>query len=136
MAMVKANGYGHGFELATEAALEGGATWLGVSSPAEALQAVPYGVPVLNVGATPERLYRAMLEAGVELTVFDAESVESLARAAAESGRRARIHVKIDTGMNRLGAHAGDIYSLRQALQAAIRNVEVAGIFTHFADSE
>jgi alanine racemase len=136
MAMVKANGYGHGFELASAAALEGGATWLGVSSPAEALQAVPLGAPVLIVGATPERFYPAMLDAGVELTVFDAESVESLAQAAAEAGRRARVHVKIDTGMNRLGAHAADIESLCQALQAARRNVEVAGIFTHFADSE
>ncbi len=136
MAMVKANGYGHGYELATAAALEGGATWLGVSSPAEALQAVPFGVPVLIVGATPDRFHPAMLEAGVELMVFDAESVESLARAAAETGRRARVHVKIDSGMNRLGAQATDLERLRRALQAAGANVEIAGIFTHFADSE
>ena len=136
MAMVKANGYGHGFELATAAALEGGATWLGVSSPAEALQAVPFGVPVLVVGATPDRFYPAMLDAGVELTVFDAESVESLARAAAQAGRRARVHVKIDSGMNRLGAQVADLEPLRRALQDARDNVEITGIFTHFADSE
>jgi alanine racemase len=136
MAMVKANGYGHGFELTAAAALEGGATWLGVSSAAEALQAVPFGVPVLIVGATPDRFYPEMLEAGVELTVFDAESVESLARAAAEAGRRARVHVKIDTGMHRLGAQETDLAPLRRALEAAGANVEIAGIFTHFADSE
>ncbi|HEX4538758.1 MAG TPA: alanine racemase [Acidimicrobiales bacterium] len=136
MAMVKANGYGHGFELATAAALEGGATWLGVSSPAEALQAVPFGVPVLVVGATPDRFYPAMLDAGVELTVFDAESVESLARAAAHAGRRARVHVKIDSGMNRLGAQVADLEPLRRALQDARDNVEITGVFTHFADSE
>jgi alanine racemase len=136
MAMVKANGYGHGFELASVAALEGGATWLGVSSPAEALQAVPFGAPVLIVGATPDRFYPAMLEAGVELTVFDAESVESLAHAAAQARRRARVHVKIDTGMNRIGARAADIESLGRALHSARANVDIAGIFTHFADSE
>jgi alanine racemase len=136
MAMVKANGYGHGFELATAAALEGGATWLGVSSPAEALQAVPFGVPVLVVGATPDRFYPAMLDAGVELTVFDAESVESLARAAAHAGRQARVHVKIDSGMNRLGAQVADLEPLRRALQDARDNVEITGVFTHFADSE
>jgi len=136
MAVVKANGYGHGFELASAAALEGGATWLGVSSPTEALQAVPFGAPVLILGATPDRFYPQMLEAGVELTVFDAESVESLARAAAQAGRQARVHVKIDTGMNRLGARATDIESLRRALHATRANVAVAGIFTHFADSE
>jgi alanine racemase len=136
MAMIKANGYGHGFELAAAAALEGGATWLGVSSPAEALQAAPFGVPVLIVGATPDRFYPAMLEAGVELTVFDAESVESLARAAAQAGRLARVHVKVDSGMNRLGAQATDLEPLRRALEAARDIVEIAGIFTHFADSE
>lgn len=136
MAMVKANGYGHGAELATTAAIEGGATWLGVSSTAEALQAVPFGLPVLIVGATPNRFYPAMLEAGVELTVFDAESVESLASAAANVGRRARVHVKIDTGMNRLGAQTTDLEPLRRALESARGEVEIAGIFTHFADSE
>jgi alanine racemase len=136
MAMVKANGYGHGFELAAAAAIEGGATWLGVSSPAEALQALPFGVPVLIVGATPDRFYPAMIEAGVELTVFDAESVESLARAAAQAGRRARVHVKIDTGMHRLGAQETDLEPLRRALEAGRADIEIAGIFTHFADSE
>ncbi|HEY1635386.1 MAG TPA: alanine racemase [Acidimicrobiales bacterium] len=136
MAMVKANGYGHGFELAAAAAIAGGATWLGVSSPAEALQALPFGVPVLIVGATPDRFYPAMVEAGVELTVFDAESVESLARAAAQAGRRARVHVKIDTGMHRLGAQETDLEPLRRALEAGRADIEIAGIFTHFADSE
>jgi alanine racemase len=136
MAMVKANGYGHGFELATAAALEGGATSLGVSSPAEALRALPFGAPILIVGATPDRFYPQMLEAGVELTVFDAASVEALAHAAAETGRRARVHVKIDTGMNRLGARATDIESLRRSLQATSGKVQIVGIFTHFADSE
>jgi alanine racemase len=136
MAMVKANGYGHGFELAAAAAIEGGATWLGVSSPAEALQALPFGVPVLIVGATPDRFYPTMIEAGVELTVFDAESVESLARAAGQAGRRARVHVKIDTGMHRLGAQETDLEPLRRALEAGRADIEIAGIFTHFADSE
>ena len=136
MAMVKANGYGHGADLATTAAIEGGATWLGVSSTAEALQAVPFGLPVLIVGATPDRFYPEMLEAGVELTVFDAESVESLASAAAKVGRRARVHVKIDTGMHRLGAQPTDLQPLRRALETAGDYVEIAGIFTHFADSE
>jgi alanine racemase len=136
MAMIKANGYGHGTAIAAEAALAGGATWLGVSSPEEALEAVRFGAPVLNVGWSNPSTYLELVEAGVELTAWDAETVESLARAASAAGRPARVHAKIDTGMGRLGARPEQLGGLLEALAKNSDRVELAGVYTHFADSE
>lgn len=136
MAMVKANGYGHGLETAAEAALAGGATWLGVSSPEEALQAVRFDAPVLNVGWSNPSMHVDLVSAGVHITVWESGAVESVAQAAAEAGRRARIQVKIDTGMGRLGARPEWLEEVRSALAAHSAHVDVTGLFTHFADSE
>lgn len=136
MAMVKANGYGHGLETAGEAALEGGATWLGVSSAEEARQALRFGAPVLVVGWTDPADHDELVSAGVHVTVWDAEAVEALAAAAGRTGRQARAHVKIDTGMGRLGARPERLPELERVLAAHASEIDVAGLFTHFADSE
>jgi alanine racemase len=136
MAMVKANGYGHGLGIAAEAALAGGATWLGVSSPEEALEAVQFGAPVLLVGWSNPSSHLQLVSAGVDITVWDADAVTSVARAASEAGRPGRVHVKIDTGMSRLGARPDQLGELRRALVEHSAHLELAGVFTHFADSE
>jgi alanine racemase len=136
MAMVKANGYGHGLSIAAEAALAGGATWLGVSSPEEALEAIGFGVPVLNVGWSNPSTHLDLVSAGVDITVWSPEDVESLARAALQAGRPARVHVKIDTGMGRLGARPEELGALRRVLSEYADRIELTGIYTHFADSE
>ncbi|MFN2568096.1 MAG: alanine racemase [Candidatus Dormibacteria bacterium] len=137
MAMIKANGYGHGALLAARAALEGGAAWLGVSSAEEALQIRAGGIdaPLLVVGWTHPGSHQALIAAGVDLTVFDGDSIARLSRAARQGGRTARAHVKIDTGMGRLGARPEQMAGLAAALAEA-RGVEVAGVFTHFADAD
>jgi alanine racemase len=136
MAMVKAEGYGHGAALAATAALGGGATWLGVSSAEEALRLREQGfrVPILLTGwAHPARLGSLVAE-GVDLTVWDPLQVQSAA--AATVAEPARVHLKVDTGMGRLGCPAEALPALMEALEAAGRRVATVGLFTHFAASE
>ena len=136
MAMVKSNGYGHGIRLAAEAAIAGGATWLGVASSTEALDVSSFGVPVLIVGRGDPGSHEALVGDGIETTVYDDEGVETLASAAASVGRRARAHVKVDTGMGRLGVGLDRLGDLLRVLGKYSSDVEIAGVFTNFADSD
>ena len=138
IAMVKANGYGHGAVLAARAFLEGGATALGVSSPEEAIQLRRAGIeaPVLAVGWTHPTTHAELLAAGIEVTVYDSAAVEALASAARATGQTALVHLKVDTGMNRLGAPLADVEALLAAIAAGRPRLRLAGIFTHFADAD
>ena len=138
MAMVKANGYGHGAVTAARAAIDGGATWLGVSSIVEALELRRAGVTerILNVGWTMPAEMEAAVAADVDVTVFDAEGVDAARRASRAAGRPARVHWKLDTGMGRLGTPAAGVDAMRVALRAAAPDVVVAALFTHFAAAD
>ena len=135
MVMVKSNGYGHGITIAARAALEGGATWLGVYMPEEALtlRAAGFDARVLVVGWSPPATLDDLITAGVDVSVLDADGLRAVAAAAA--GRRPRVHLKIDTGLHRLGVLPEAVESLADAVRDAGDRVEVAGIFTHFADA-
>jgi alanine racemase len=135
MAMVKSNGYGHGMALAARAALDGGATWLGVYTPQEALalRVAGFDIRILVVGWSPPATLEDLIAGGVDVSVLDPEGIRELAAAAA--GRRPRAHLKIDTGLHRLGALAESVDSLVEAVRDAGDRIEVAGIFTHFADA-
>ena len=137
MAMVKSNGYGHGMAIAARAAIDGGATWLGVYTPQEALalRGAGFRAPILVVGWSPASTLPQLIEAGVDVSVFDAVGVASTAAATTNAGGRARVHVKIDTGLHRLGALPETLESVVPALREAESRIEVAGVFTHFADS-
>jgi alanine racemase len=135
MAMVKSNGYGHGIRIAARAALDGGAAWLGVYTPQEALglRADGFGAPILVVGWSPPATLGDLIAGGVDVSVLDAEGIRSVAASAQR--RRARVHLKIDTGLHRLGALPETVDTLIEAVREAGHRVEVAGVFTHFADA-
>jgi alanine racemase len=135
MVMVKSNGYGHGIAIAARAALAGGATWLGVYTPQEALtlRAAGFDARMLVVGWSPPATLDDLIAAGVDISVLDGHGVRAVAAIAA--GRRPRIHLKIDTGLHRLGALPDAVESLVDALREAGDSIEVAGLFTHFADA-
>jgi alanine racemase len=137
MAMVKSNGYGHGITIAARAALDGGATWLGVYTPQEALELRAAGVtePILVLGWTPPAMQGALIAADVDISILDADGLRAACAAADAAGRRVRGHVKIDTGLHRLGTLPETVESLVAALREAGDRVEVAGLFTHFADA-
>ncbi|MGI8848016.1 MAG: alanine racemase [Candidatus Dormibacteria bacterium] len=138
MAMVKANGYGHGAIAAGEAALAGGATWLGVSSAEEAIQLVDAGLQatVLTVGWTPPSQVEALVRRGVHLTVYDPACLDDIVATARAAGRPALLHIKLDSGMGRLGARREVVPALVEALRRGGDAVELRGLFTHFADAD
>jgi alanine racemase len=138
LAMVKSDGYGHGALTAARAALAGGATWLGVYTPDEALSLRRAGIsePVLVVGWSPPATLSDLIKSGIDVTVLDAADVDAVRDAAASLQAVARVHVKIDSGLGRLGVRPEAMDSLVRSLQAATGRAEVAGVFTHFADAE
>src|SRR5690242_12577762 len=97
-AVVKADGYGHGAVATAGAALAGGAEWLAVATAREAseLRAAGIGARLLVLGALSAEELPVALDADADVTAWREESVAAIARAAA--GRRARVHVKLDTG--------------------------------------
>jgi alanine racemase len=136
MAMVKAGGYGHGDTLAAAAALDGGASWLGVSSAEEALhlRAEGFACPLLIAGAASPAHLAALVAAGVDLAVWDSDQVDDAA--AVGAGTPARLHLKVDSGMGRLGALPAQLPELMAAVDRAGARVELVAAFTHFANAE
>jgi alanine racemase len=133
-AVVKADGYGHGAEQSARAALAGGATWLAVASAAEAreLRQAGIGEPaILVMGALrPAELHEA-LAVGADVVVWSEQYV--LAVAAAGGGR---VHVKLDSGMGRLGTRDAQLATSVLKLAADTPGVEPVGLMTHFATAD
>lgn len=137
MAVVKANAYGHGAVPVAQAALRAGATWCGVARIDEALELRRAGLecPILLLGHIPaERLDEALTE-NISLTVWNAEQIEQASQAAGRTRQMAHLHLKVDTGMSRLGVQAQEAPALAQQLAAA-PGVILEGIFTHFAKAD
>lgn len=138
LAMVKSDGYGHGALTAARAALDGGATWLGVYTPDEALSLRRAGItePLLVAGWSPPATLTDLISSRVDVTVLDAIGVNAVRDAAGPLGVAARVHVKIDSGLGRLGVRTDGMERVLDSLRSAAGTVEVAGVFTHFADPE
>jgi alanine racemase len=137
-AVVKADGYGHGDIWAARAALAGGAGWLAVATAEEAAELRRHGIAcrILVMGAlTPEDI-RVALEADADVVAWCEGFVRGLARRAIEGARRPRVHVKLDTGMGRLGAK--DPREARAVADAVAgdERLELAGAMTHFATAD
>ena len=137
MAIVKANAYGHGAVPVAKAALEAGATWCAVARVNEALELRQAGLdcPILILGYTPKAQYGEMINQRVSITVWDLEQVKKISSAAAQAGQKARLHIKVDTGMSRLGVRPNDLISLLDAI-SHLPEVQVEGLFTHFARAD
>jgi alanine racemase len=137
MAVVKADGYGHGMLPAARAALAGGATWLGVAVVEEALQLRSAGVtaPVLAWLGGPGERWEEAIEADVDLSANAVWAVHEIAAAAVPTGRPARLHLKVDSGLGRAGAPVDDWPDLVDAaLKAeADGHLKVVGLWSHFA---
>ena len=131
MAVVKANAYGHGLVPVAKTALMNGASWLGVAVPEEGRKLRQAGVsaPILVLGNVNPEGVDIAAEYGLTQTVFDLPGVALLAR----SGRDIDVHLKIDTGMNRIGARTeAEVKTVLEALKNA-PNLHLTGAFTHFA---
>ncbi len=140
MAVVKADGYGHGIVESAGAARRGGAGWLGVALLDEALRLRASGDtgPILSWLAVPGERYQDAVEAGVEVSAYSVDQLEEIAYAAGQTGHRAKVQLKLDSGLGRGGAHPDDWPRLVEAatrLQAR-GAVDVTGVWSHLACSD
>jgi len=137
MAVVKADGYGHGMIPVARAAVAGGADWLGVVQigDAVALRQAGLTAPVLCLLAAPDAAHEEAIRAGVDLSAGSVLLVTQIAAAAQRAGQPARLQLKADTGMSRGGATAADWPGLVAAALAAeaAGHVRVTGIWSHLA---
>ncbi len=133
IAVVKANAFGHGAVETARVFEEAGADFFAVTTPAEALELRAGGIRgriLMFLPPLPGQA-AALCAAGVEVTVCDAAGLDSLGEAASE-GVEAAVHLKVDTGMGRLGALPPDVVPLARRIQAA-PGLRLAGVYTHFA---
>ncbi len=138
-AVVKADGYGHGAIECARAALASGASWLAVATVQEAQELRDAGIaePLLVMGALgdPSELQRAVAMSA-DVVLWHERSIALAAEAAEAASLPARVHVKLDTGMGRLGTRDPAHASRAAAAAAAAPNVVLAGVMTHFATAD
>lgn len=139
IAVVKANGYGHGAAAAAQAAVDAGAAIIGVADLEEALALRDAGVdaPVLCWLHGPGVDFAAGVAAGIEIGINNLTQLEALALAAEQAGRTASIHLKIDTGLSRNGAAPDEWAALfaRAAELSGSGRIIVRGLFSHLANA-
>ena len=140
LGVVKANAYGHGAVPVAKKLEELGADCLAVACLAEAVELREAGIkmPILILGATPPEFAQEVVNGDFTQAVFTMELAKALSDAAGRLGRTARIHIKLDTGMSRLGLLAHDPVAAAAEVAALceLPHLEHEGIFTHFANAD
>ena len=135
MAAVKADAYGHGAVICAKIFLENGADRLATATLGEAVQLRKEGIeaPILCFGYVPSYLFPKVLENDIGVTIYSLKTAKDLSEAATDADEAARIHIKVDTGMGRLGFQVSE--STLEEIQeiASLSGLSIEGIFTHFA---
>ena len=135
MAIIKTDAYGHGAVRSAKALDEIGVYAFGVATPGEALELRRAEIknPILILGYVFEEYFDRMIENDIDLALFDLNTAKLLNSHAEKLGKKARVHIKADTGMGRIGfqpcAESAEI--IKEI--AALNNIEIDGMFTHFA---
>jgi alanine racemase len=140
LAVVKADAFGHGMPEVARAALAHGASWLGVTSAAEALAVRAAGIdaPVLSWLHGPSTDFAALISSDVDLSVASVEQLAAVATGAQRAGRAALAHLKVDTGLSRSGAGRKDWPELVRWARRFERDglLRVQGVWSHLAAAE
>lgn len=138
MVIVKADAYGHGAVAVSKALENGLADAFGVAVIEEAIELRNAGItkPILILGYTPKEQFDLVVSHDVIQTVYQYEMAENLANEAIRQGKTAKIHLKIDTGMSRLG-FSDSTESLNTIKKiSALKGIKIEGIFSHFANAD
>lgn len=143
MCVIKGNAYGHGSVGCAKFLEENGADMFAVACLSEALELRAAGVKLdtLVLGYTPSEYAKTMAENNITQTVVDEEAAQELSKAALEAGVTVNVHVKIDTGMSRLGLFAQGKEAAEKAADAVIKmydlpNINITGMYTHFSTAD
>ena len=138
LAVVKANAYGHGAVPCTKAALEAGACMLAVALVEEGIELREAGIdaPILMLGQTDSKGAFAAAEYGIATVVFTEDTLLALEGAAKSLGVTAQAHIKLDTGMNRIGVRTKEELEHLLDVAAQCKHVHIAGAMTHFATAD
>ncbi|WNS75936.1 alanine racemase [Bacillus sp. DTU_2020_1000418_1_SI_GHA_SEK_038] len=136
-AVVKANGYGHGDAEVAKAALAAGANYIAVATLDEALSLRKKGIsaPILVLGASRPEDAEIAVEQNITLTVFQLDWLEK-AKQYVGADRKLMIHLKLDTGMGRIGIRSGKELQEIEAVVAKSHAFHIEGVFTHFATAD
>ncbi|MDD2418042.1 MAG: alanine racemase [Oscillospiraceae bacterium] len=143
MAIVKADAYGHGAGYVSRTLRDAGATWFGVSNLDEALQIRNEGIDqsILILAYTPPAQASKLAANRITQTVFTSEYAQQLSRSAVNSGVKVRIHIKLDTGMSRIGFFCQSHEEINKSVDeiasvCSLPGLEAEGIFTHFTSAD
>ncbi len=134
MAIVKSDAYGHGMIQVARRLRSEGAGYFGVSKLGEALELRDAGIsnPILVLLGIEPAEVEAALEHGIIITVYREEMAKAISEDAIKRGMKARVHVKVDTGMNRLGVPYGSSFDFLDKVKE-LEGLEVCGLFSHFS---
>ncbi len=137
MAVVKANAYGHGAAECARRLEREGANWFGVALPEEGIELRTAGItrPILSLGGFWEGQAELCLQHALVPVVYRLDMLEAIDRAARDRGVVADVHLKIDTGMGRLGVRFDEVAAFASRLKT-FRNIRVDGLMTHFAAAD
>ncbi len=137
-AVVKAEAYGHGaFEVA-QTLISCGVSCLSVAVIDEAIELRQNGIktPILILGFTPEDQFDKIIEHDIIQTVYSTKSAEKLSEIAGKKGKKAKVHIKLDTGFNRIGYQLDNLSINEIKRLFELKNLQIEGIYTHFARAD
>ncbi|MBU5591530.1 alanine racemase [Clostridium sp. MSJ-4] len=137
IAVIKADAYGHGAVDVAPVLLENGASRLAVAVITEAIELIDNNIksPIIILGYTPIEFGDYLVNYNIEQTVYDLEYAKELSKIALSLGKKAKIHIALDTGMGRIGFLPDD-KSFNDILEiCSLEGIEVEGLFTHFSSS-
>ena len=136
-AVVKANAYGHGALAVARAAVEEGADYLAVAALSEGLELRQAGfqTPILVLGLVMPEDAKEVVEYGLTQVVCELSLAKALSQEAVRQGKEVRVHLKVDTGMGRIGVRPEEAGTLAAAI-AKLPGVQVEGMFSHFAAAD
>ncbi|MBM7836000.1 alanine racemase [Clostridium sardiniense] len=138
IAVIKADAYGHGAVELAEVLLENGASRFAVAIITEAIELRESSIkaPIMILGYTPIEFGEDLIKYDIEQTVYDLEYAKQLSEIALKMGKKAKIHIALDTGMGRIGFMPNE-ESLNEVLEiASLDGIETVGIFTHFSTAD
>jgi alanine racemase len=137
MGVVKANAYGHDAPEVAPLLLQNGVSYLGVARLAEAIELRESDIqaPIFILGLTMREDMEALLSYNIASAVCDIGDVDFLSKLAVKNNKVAKVHVKVDTGLGRIGVSPENAISFIRRIQD-MRNIQIEGIFTHFAAAD